>query len=81
MDVQMPEMDGLEATRLIRTMAGQAELPILAMTADVFEEGRQVRLEAGMNDFVAKPVEPDRLLGRNPLIRWKCRRLMFPKKV
>ncbi len=68
MVVQMPRMDGLAATRLIRGMPGRDRLRILAMTADAFEEDRRACLEAGMNGFVSKPVDPQALFAQ--LLAW-----------
>lgn len=68
MDVQMPKMDGLAATRAIRALPGHDLLPILAMTADAFHDGRRRCLEAGMNDHVSKPVDPNALFAQ--LLKW-----------
>jgi len=61
MDVQMPEMDGYEATRRIRDTAALAGQRIIAMTANAMAEDRQRCADAGMDDFEAKPIDPDRM--------------------
>jgi two-component system sensor histidine kinase/response regulator len=63
MDSQMPVMDGLEATRVIRGLPDYAETPIIALTANAYEQNRRNCLEAGMNDFIAKPVKMSVLLA------------------
>lgn len=64
MDVQMPEMDGIEATRHIRQSWPKDRLPIIAMTAHAYEEEKQRCFAAGMNDHIAKPVSPAELVEK-----------------
>ena len=61
MDMQMPVLDGLAATRAIRANPDWAQLPIVAMTANAYESDRQACLDAGMNDFMTKPLDRNRL--------------------
>jgi len=68
MDLQMPEMDGYEATRLIRLMEVGATVPIIAMTAHAMVEERQQCLDAGMNDHLSKPIDLQRLY--DVLMKW-----------
>ena len=62
MDIHMPEMDGFEATQLIRRQARFATLPVIALTAGVTEEEQDKCLALGMNDFIAKPINPEKLI-------------------
>jgi PAS domain S-box-containing protein len=78
MDMQMPVMDGLTATRLIRATPASRTLPIIAMTANAFGEDRRRCLEAGMNDYVAKPVNPDQLYAT--LVKWLPAASIAPQK-
>ncbi len=71
MDMQMPNLNGLDATRAIRVLPGHTHTPILAMTANAFDEDRQRCIEAGMNDHVPKPVDPDKLF--EILLKWLAR--------
>ncbi len=68
MDMQMPNLNGLDATRRIRQIPGNDVTPILAMTANAFAEDKARCFEAGMNDFLVKPIDPDVLLSI--LLRW-----------
>lgn len=68
MDVHMPVMDGIDATRAIRARHGLHQPPILALTASTFEAERGACLAAGMDDFVLKPVDPEALYLK--LARW-----------
>ena len=68
MDIQMPDMDGYQATRLIRGLPGAAGLPIVAMTAHALNEERDKCLDAGMNDHLAKPIDLVKLYAA--LVRW-----------
>ncbi|MES2716203.1 MAG: PAS domain S-box protein [Pseudomonadota bacterium] len=73
MDMQMPVMDGLAATRALRAMPRHARTPILAMTANAFGDDRRACLAAGMDDHIAKPVDPELLYAM--LGRWLPARL------
>jgi two-component system sensor histidine kinase/response regulator len=68
MDMQMPVMDGLTATREIRKIDRFKDLAVLAMTANAMDQDKEKCAEAGMNDHVAKPIDPDELF--NALLKW-----------
>jgi two-component system, sensor histidine kinase and response regulator len=73
MDVQMPELDGFGATRRIREIFSTEALPIIAMTAHAMEEDKKRCAEAGMNDHIAKPIDPDTV--KATILRWAFGRL------
>ncbi|UCV11701.1 PAS domain S-box protein [Dechloromonas denitrificans] len=79
MDIQMPEMDGLEATRRIRASGRCPGLPIIAMTAHAMDEERQRCMAAGMNDFITKPIDP--ALLQTKLAQWKPTAEMAPTQM
>jgi HPt (histidine-containing phosphotransfer) domain-containing protein len=68
MDLQMPQMDGFEATQVIRESLGMKDIPIIAMTANAMAEDREKCLDVGMNDHVPKPINPDQLFAA--LTKW-----------
>jgi two-component system, sensor histidine kinase and response regulator len=68
MDMQMPVMDGVTATREIRKLPAFANLPIVAMTANAMEQDRRKCRDAGMNDFLVKPIDPQEMMSI--LLRW-----------
>jgi CheY-like chemotaxis protein len=75
MDIQMPIMDGYEAAKRIRAMEDQkkAEIPIVAVTANAFEEDRKIALEAGMNGHLAKPYDIDAIMQTlSEILNLKC---------
>jgi CheY-like chemotaxis protein len=70
MDMQMPKMNGIDATQAIRLLP-HTKTPILAMTANAFDEDRQACLKAGMNEHIGKPVVPEKLF--ETLLKWLAR--------
>ena len=62
MDLQMPRMGGNDAVRMLRRRYARDELPVIALTAAALVSERQQALQAGMNDFVTKPIDPEQLL-------------------
>ena len=71
MDMQMPHMNGIDATKAIRVLPGYEQKPIVAITANAFDEDCRLCLRAGMNDHIAKPVDPDKLY--EILLKWLSR--------
>ena len=78
MDLQMPQMDGFEATQVIRESLGMKDIPIIAMTANAMAEDREKCLDVGMNDHVPKPIDPDQLFAA--LTKWVSKQSVPVKK-
>ena len=68
MDVQMPRLDGLDATRAIRALPRHGQVPVIALTANALEQNRAACMAAGMNEFLCKPINVWQLAGA--LARW-----------
>ena len=79
MDMQMPVMDGVTATRRIRAQSNFEQLPIVAMTANAMEQDRRKCMDAGMNDFLVKPIDPQEMCAI--LLRWARPRKAQPESV
>ena len=77
-DIRMPGMDGLKATRILREYARFDNLPIIAMTAHAMNGDREKSLSVGMQDYIAKPIEPSVLLST--LARWIHRDGRSPRR-
>ena len=76
MDMRMPRLNGFDAARAIRALPGREHLPIIAMTANAFDDDREQCLAAGMDDHIGKPVEPEQLYA--VLMRWLSTRPDMP---
>jgi CheY-like chemotaxis protein len=68
MDVRLPVLNGLDATRSVRASGPQGQMPVIALTANAFAEDRQACTDAGMNDFLVKPVKPETVLAA--VLKW-----------
>ncbi|MFQ3573491.1 MAG: response regulator, partial [Thermodesulfovibrionales bacterium] len=79
MDIQMPEMDGLEATRIIRTIHSLEALPIIAMTAHAMTEEKEKCFAAGMNDHIPKPIKPEELYSK--LLKHLKKNILLNKRI
>lgn len=79
MDMQMPNLDGLDATQRVRQITKHAKTPILAMTANAFTEDKQRCISAGMDDFIVKSVKPEQLYSL--LLTWLGTDQLAPESV